>query len=202
MLNLMKEESLKDTKSRFLVKEHWPALKLFVFLFLGMIISYTMWYLILPIEAATNLFGMQLETITARGVELGAVTGADSFLAIFFNNLKVLVIGIFLALIFGAGAIFILDWNATVLATLLGGSLKHSLDFSVAKYLVHGIPEISAYFVGGLAGGIISIGIVRHKLGTKEFGKTLVDSAELILAAIFMLLVAAALEVTVSPMIG
>ncbi|HKZ49563.1 MAG TPA: stage II sporulation protein M [Candidatus Nanoarchaeia archaeon] len=201
MLNLMKVESLRDKESKFLVKQHWPALKLFVFMFAGMLLAYTTWFLLLPTEIGANLFSMQLDTITSRGVELGAVTGGGGFLSIFLNNIKVLVIGILLALVFGAGAIFILDWNATVLAALLGGTLKHSLDISVARYLIHGIPEISAYFIGGLAGGIISIGIVRHKLGTKNFSKTLMDSGELILLAVFVLLIAAILEVWVSPLI-
>lgn len=203
MLNLMKVEELKDEKSRFLLKNHWPALKLFVFLFFGMLVAYVIWFILLPSEISARLFSMQIETITRRGIELGALSGGGlQFVTILLNNLKVLFVGIGLAFIFGAGAIFVLEWNATVLATLLGGTLKHSLDFSAAQYLVHGIPEILGYFVGGLAGGIISIAIARHKPGTKEFKRVLIDSVELILLAVAILFLAAALEVTISPLIG
>jgi len=202
MLNLMQTESLKDSQSRFLVKEHWPALKLFVFLFIGMLVSYTIWFLLLPAETTANLFGMQIETITGRGVEIGALVGAESFFAILLNNIKVLLVGIVLAFVFGAGAVFILEWNATVLATLLGGTIKNGIGIGFAKFLVHGIPEISAYFVGGLAGGIISLGIARHQIGTKDFKKTIVDSAELILLSILILVIAGLLEVYISPRIG
>lgn len=202
MLNLMKIEELKDEKSRFLIKEHWPALRLFIFLFFGMIIAYTLWFAVLPAEITKSLFDMQLTTIAGRGVELGAMTGLGSLASILLNNFKVLMVGLLLALVFGAGAIFILDWNATILGVLLGNVLHHRLDFSAAKYLVHGVPEITAYFVAGLAGGIISAAIARHKLGTKEFNNVLRDSAGLIVLSAVILIIAALLEVYVSPLVG
>jgi uncharacterized membrane protein SpoIIM required for sporulation len=207
MLNLMKTEELRDEESKPFVGKHWPALKLFIFMFFGMVLSYTLWYAFLPTETATNLFGMQIDTITSRNVDVGAMMGLGTFLQILMNNLKVLFVGIVLAFMWGAGAIFILDWNATILGTLLGdgirGALHHgSMALGAMKYLVHGIPEISAYFVGGLAGGIISIAVSRHKPGDKEFTGVLKDSLELILIAIVILVIAAALEVGVSPYIG
>jgi uncharacterized membrane protein SpoIIM required for sporulation len=207
MLNLMKTEELRDEEKKPFVGKHWPALKLFIFMFLGMVLSYTIWYAFLPASTATSLFKMQVDTITSRNVSVGAVIGLGSFLQILMNNLKVLVVGIVLALVWGAGAIFILDWNATILGTLLGDGVRGALNKGAAslaatKYLVHGVPEIAAYFVGGLAGGIISIAVSRHKLGDKEFTSVLKDSLELILIAIVILVIAAALEVGVSPYIG
>jgi uncharacterized membrane protein SpoIIM required for sporulation len=61
------------------------------------------------------------------------------------------------------------------------------------------VPEIAAYFVAGLAGGIISIAIIRHDFGTKKFEHILLDSADLFLLSIGLLLVAGILEVWVTP---
>lgn len=201
MLNLMKEEESKDEASKSSVWAHMPALKFFLFMFLGMVAAYMLWFLLLPTDVTNNLFSLQIDTVTRRGVELGAFASSDAFLQILANNLRVLAIGLLLAFVFGAGAIFILEWNAAVLATVLAGSLKHSVNFSVARYLVHGIPEITAYFIVGLAGGMISLGIGRRKFGTKEFGRILTDSLELILLAVVILVVAALLEVKVSPLL-
>lgn len=202
MLNLMKIEELKEETSRFLIKEHWPALRLFVFLFFGMVIAYVTLFLTLPSNITNSLFGMQIDTITSRGVEMGALTGLSSLGGILLNNFKVLLVGLVLALVFGAGAIFILDWNATILGVLIGGALKHSFGVGFAQYLVHGIPEILAYFVAGLAGGIISAAIARHKIGTKQFNNVLKDSAGLIVLSVVILIIAGLLEVFVSPLIG
>jgi uncharacterized membrane protein SpoIIM required for sporulation len=202
MLNLMKIEELKEETSRFLIKEHWPALRLFVFLFLGMVLAYVTLFIALPTNITNSLFGMQIDTITSRGVEMGAVLSLDNLGGILLNNFKVLIVGLLLALVFGAGAIFILDWNATILGVLIGGALKHNFGIGFAQYLIHGVPEIFAYFVAGLAGGIISVAIARHKIGTKQFNNVLKDSAGLIVLSVVILIIAALLEVFVSPLIG
>jgi uncharacterized membrane protein SpoIIM required for sporulation len=53
-------------------------------------------------------------------------------------------------LIFGAGAIFILAWNASVIAAAIGifaNSDLSKLPMGVMRYMIHGIPEIGAYFI-------------------------------------------------------
>ena len=97
---------------------------------------------------------------------LGNVTSFGLFKKIFFNNLKVLFFCLSFAFLYGAGAIFILTWNASVIATAMGGLIKNELAqtaslvgfgslasyFSVAafgffRYMTHGLFEIIAYFV-------------------------------------------------------
>ena len=67
-----------------------------------------------------------------------------------------------------------------------------------AKYAQ--ILEILAYFVAGLAGGIISSAVIRHDFGTKKYEKIILDSAVLLLISVVMIVVAAFLEVYVTPM--
>jgi len=67
------------------------------------------------------------------------------------------------------------------------------------RYIVHGIPEITAYFVAGLAGGIISVAVIRHDFGTDKFRKILMDSVDLIVIAILLLVFSAIVEVFVTP---
>jgi uncharacterized membrane protein SpoIIM required for sporulation len=69
------------------------------------------------------------------------------------------------------------------------------------KYTLHGLPEIAAYFVGGLAGGIISIAVIRHDFGTPAFSRILFDSADMILVSIAMLVFAALIEVFITPVL-
>ena len=65
--------------------------------------------------------------------------------------------------------------------------------------MTHGIFEILAYFMGGLAGGIISVAVIRHEVGTPVFKRVLLDSIDLILLAIGVLIVAAFIEVYITP---
>jgi uncharacterized membrane protein SpoIIM required for sporulation len=212
MISLMKEEELRDEGRKnklahWLVKEHWPAMKFFICMFAGMLLAYIVLFILLPTQHATNLFSMQLDIITSRNVQLGALIGDGKLLAILANNFKVLAIGLFLAFIYGTGAIFILSWNAAILGTLIGDIVKTAITtgtvpLAIGKYLLHGIPEIIAYFIAGLAGGIISIAVAKHKLGDPQFKEVVKDSLELILLSVVLLIFAGLLEVYASPLIG
>lgn len=136
----------------------------------------------------------------------------------FFNNLQVLSLSIIFSFVFGAGAIFILTWNASVIGAAIGNFIRGNIEvleatggfsvlcaqfflynFGFLRYVIHGIPEILAYFVGALAGGVIAIAVIRHDFLSNKFEKVVLDSADLILIAIGLLFVAGLLEVFVTP---
>lgn len=165
------------------------------------------------------LFKSQISTIS--NINEATLTGQsflpDSFFVIFFNNLRVLIICILFSFILGAGAIFILAWNASVIATALGTFIRNNLSevaaftgmskiaayFSIAitgivRYALHGIPEITSYFIAALAGGIISVAVIRHDFGTKKLERIVIDVADLIAISVVLLFIAALIEVYVS----
>jgi uncharacterized membrane protein SpoIIM required for sporulation len=223
--NTIKFEESKDEQDfpeTELLKQHGKALEVFMCLFIGIAISLSLWYTFLPHDYLSSLFSTQ--TITIQNINSGAVGKAvepfDHFTNIFFNNFKVLLFCILFSLLYGVGSIFILVWNASVIATAMGIFMRREIAdlavvigadkvagyfqvFSVGllKYAIHGIPEILAYFVGGLAGGIISVAVIRHTFGTKKFEKIIIDSADLLMISVFILLIAAVLEVYVTPVI-
>ena len=219
---MMLEESkdLKIDNERVLLKEHNKALSFLMFLFLGITLSSVLWYVVLPSGAVGSLFDKQTQTITDINQKISGnvVQQFGLFSKILFNNIKVLAFSILFAFVYGAGAIFILTWNATVIGTAIGNFIRSSIgayastvgiakagayfqvvSLGLLRYAVHGIPEIVAYFYGGLAGGIISVAVVRHHYSSKKFANIIMDSSELLVIAIAFLLVAALLEVYVTP---
>jgi uncharacterized membrane protein SpoIIM required for sporulation len=169
------------------------------------------------------MFQVQTDTLqTIRGSVTGMtiIDQLTTFQVIFFNNIKVLVFAILFSFVFGAGAIFVLTWNAYVIGTAIGnfirGSLSlyseligfdkigkyfHVITIGLLQYSLHGIPEILGYFTAALAGGIISVAVIKHDLGTAKFEHIVLDSADLLLLSIGLLFVAALLEVFVTPII-
>ena len=157
------------------------------------------------------VFGRQTATIQVinNQVSGNAYQQFSTFTKILFNNIRVLAFAILFAFVYGAGAIFILTWNASVIGTAIGNFIKSNLSpyssyFSVAsvgllRYALHGIPEILAYFYGGLAGGIISVAIVKRQYENKKFSHIIFDISELLVISISFLLVAAFLEVYITP---
>jgi uncharacterized membrane protein SpoIIM required for sporulation len=222
LYNTIKFEEVKDEEDfpeTELLKQHWKALEVFMFLFIGATVSLALWYAFLPQDLLSHLFSAQTATIQQINPITGRVGGGfDSFTIILFNNIKVMLFCLLFSFLYGFGAIFILVWNASVIATAIGIFLRTNIaaaamhagldkaacyfqifPVGLLKYSIHGIPEILAYFIAGLAGGIISVAVIRHTFGTKKFEKIVIDTADLIMIALFVLLVAAFLEVYVTP---
>jgi uncharacterized membrane protein SpoIIM required for sporulation len=219
MYYIIKLEEGKDIEiddSGKLIKEHSKAINALMWLFLGLIIAFSFWYIVLP-DSSGEIFNFQIKTFCAinspsnydyctshYGVPTGTgnAGGSGALMAIFANNIYVLIFTILFSLAFGAGAIFILVWNATVIAAAMGIFAEKSLinlPMALARYMIHGVPEIAAYFVGALAGGIISVAIIRKDLRGEGTWKILQDSLILVILAIVILAVAALVEVYLTP---
>ena len=210
-----KYEEYKDTKisdERILLKEHWKALSFLMYLFFGFILSYSIFFIFLPETTAQGLFDIQIQTINQINAKITTGSIAEGVLfKIFFNNFRVLLFTILFAFFYGAGTIFILTWNATVIGTAIGDFVRQKisgfsqyftiLPLAVGRYMTHGFFEILAYFIGGLAGGIISVAIINHDVRSPKFRIILKDSFDLILIAIAILIIAAFIEVFITPAI-
>lgn len=216
----LEEKKVNQTTGMFsLLKEHKNALLAFMWLFFGFVVAFSFWYIML---SSTQSFTAQIETYCAinrpsnfeqcvkdYGIRenpqtTGLAAGGDRLLAIFTNNIYVLIFTLVFSLLFGAGVIFILAWNASVIAAAIGIFTKSELSalpLGIARYAIHGIPEILSYFIVALAGGMVSVAVIKHEFGTEKFWEVLEDSVHLIISAVIVLFIAALLEVYVTPLI-
>lgn len=220
-IRLEEKKDERESNEIILLKEHSKALMVFMFLFLGITISVAIWFIFLPNDVIVVLFSTQTDTIhSINGSVVGMYAQLGSFSTIFMNNFKVLLFCLLFSFIYGLGAIFILTWNATVIGVAIGMTIRKALadvalstgmvkvaaylqifTYGFLRYAIHGVFEILAYFIAGLAGGIISIAIIRHNFGTKKFERILWDATDLILISLVVLLLAGILEVWVTPLI-
>jgi uncharacterized membrane protein SpoIIM required for sporulation len=131
---------------------------------------------------------------------------------LFRNNVTVLLLAVFFSFLFGAGALFLISWNATIIGTVIGRISLQALSqmpvhdipsiihaFAIGTYqaigfIPHGIPEILSYYIGAIAGGIISASIAKKAYHSHEFGTIAKDAAILIIIAIVLLFFAATIE--------
>lgn len=211
------EEEDEQVESFFGVwKMHSDALYAFMWLFLGFIVAFS---LINNILQDPVLFNAQVQTycsINSPGniedcilrnssgfVATGAATKEMKFLSIISNNIYVMLFTLLFSLIFGAGAIFILAWNASVIAAAIGiftGYDWKEIPLGIARYMIHGFPEIAAYFVTALAGGIFGVGIIRNGIRSKIFLRVLENTVMLLFIALIFLIVAGLIEVYFTPL--
>ena len=157
------------------------------------------------INSPGNVNGCISEYLPGSNAVTGAVSsGALQFASILENNLLVMMFTLVFSLLFGAGAIFILAWNASVISASIGIFAKSSLvdiPLGLARYMIHGFPEIAAYFVAALAGGIFGIGVARHGIKDKLFLKIAMHTAILIFISILLLVLAGLMEVYLTPLL-
>jgi uncharacterized membrane protein SpoIIM required for sporulation len=221
-IKIEEKKDLVIDDEKKLLKEHGKALSFFMFLFLGITLAIALWYVFLPTALVNDLFSIQQQTIVDINSDItgNAIAEFNMLSKIFFNNIKVLVFCLLFSFVYGTGSIFILSWNATVIGVAIGNLIRSQISlysanvglvkvgnyfqvFSLGllRYMTHGVPEILAYFVGGLAGGIISVAVIRHDFGTKKFEHILLDSTDLIILSVVLLVVAALIEVFITPIL-
>jgi len=217
----IKNEEEKDLQMkgfRPLLKEHSKALVYFMFLFMGFVVAFSFWYIVF--DDGNQNFRAQIETycminkpahfdecVSEYGVKhvskaTAFLTAKEKIVNIFANNIYVLIFTLVFSLIFGAGAIFILAWNASVISAAIGIFSKSeliNLPLGLVRYMIHGVPEVGAYFAGALAGGIISISVIKHDIHSEKFWIILQDSLNLIILAVVLLFLAALIEVFITP---
>ena len=204
------------------------AIKIYAWFFIGLIISYSFWYVAVPPEVENVMFKEQTEEIDAIGKLKASVTGKVVqqrlvcgndfncwFMLIFYNNGSVLLWAILFSFIFGAGAIFLIGWNASIIGIVIGrdvigmisayaylGNMNfaaaylHGL-FNAIGFLPHGLPESLGYFSGAIAGAIISVAISKRKYKTHEIGIVARDALILIIVGLAFILLGAGIEATI-----
>lgn len=221
VLNLIsyEEKTVKGREGKRFLGSHTLArhsstiIVLFAF-FIGLTAAFTFWYLVLPPNESAKMFSIQFKELqkvrgafSAYAVEVRLV---NAFEIIFLHNLEVLFLVLGFSLLYGAGAVFILAWNASVIAVFLGEIAKSfipkhavketalitGLGVGVFGILPHAIFELLAYSTGALAGGILSCCITSKKLASLEFIPFAYDVAKLVGWAVLFLAVGALIEST------
>jgi uncharacterized membrane protein SpoIIM required for sporulation len=208
------EEEKESMAVRNLIKgnifsRHKQIIYVFSAFFFGVIIAMSFVFTFLP--QFYDVFEVQAKTMKDLGYEpTGAVaTPMNRFNTFFENNTKVMLLVFILSALFGAGAIFILAWNASIIAIYAGYFVQsltnkgmaaataylYGLPVGLASIALHGVPEIVAYFLAGLAGGILSVGIMKERIGAKNFNKVFIDALVFLAVAELLIFAAAWLEV-------
>ncbi|MBS3088082.1 stage II sporulation protein M [Candidatus Pacearchaeota archaeon] len=201
-----KEKNWNDES--WLLQQHKSIAILILMLFLGFTFSFAMSSFFFPPEISQTVFEMQGSSVDHIKLITGKATDTTSTITnIFKNNTKIILISLVFAIFYGAGAIYIIAWNASVMGFVIGSVARETfglaaLPISFAKYFLHGIPEMLAYILAAIAGGILYFAFIKGDLTNKDKLKRIIlDTLSLILIAILLLLFSAILEVYVSPLI-
>lgn len=189
-----------------LCRDHKDIFKIYFFMFLGILLVFSFFSLVLPSLATSHLFEEQVSILTLSGK---AVWNPPLFWDILTNNFAVLSFCIIFSLVYGAGAIFLITWNASVWGVVFGVVAKNSafvtgqnpfiyFILTIVAVSLHMFLEASSYFLGAISGGIISEATLREAPFSKKFRQILQDGLIIFFIAVLVLIIAAFIEVFVT----
>ncbi|MFQ5474533.1 MAG: stage II sporulation protein M [Candidatus Nanoarchaeia archaeon] len=173
--------------------------KIYLYMFAGVFITFVVLSLFLPSLAANYMFKTQINVISGH-----ATFTLPLFKSLITNNLYVLGLCFIIALIMGAGAVFLVVWNASVWGTIFG-TLAKSAALTTGKnqiiifilillsVLPHMFLEISSYIWAAISGNLLSEGIVNGQ-ARHHIKKIIWYNLVLLIIAIVILIIGMAVE--------
>jgi len=205
--NLMRQEARTIIRENIswtaLFRNHKTTFITYIFLFLGIFTTFAAISISLPSNSVLALFSTQLEAANIAGKAadpscnyLGIDFG-NRFLCIVFNNIIIFFICFLLSLVYGAGAVLFITWNASVWGVAFGFAARTL----IIPAFPHMITEAASYLSAAIAGGVLSKAVIHEKLGSKNFYRILGDSLILFAIGFFLVIIAGYLEVYVFPFI-
>lgn len=202
ILTIEEEQDAAEKKFQVsnIFRNHMDLLGVYVFLFIGVFLVFSVFAVFLPNIASNNLFSEQIYAIGLSG----RAYSPSTFGAIFSNNMVIFLFSLIASFIYGSGAIFILIWNASVWGVVFGVTARNSASvnynplayFSLITLAVipHMITEASAYIMAALSGGIVSKAVLFEKIFSERFTKVVQGALVIFFFAVLLLIVSAYIE--------
>lgn len=214
-------DSYLTNYSKNFFRRHKKIIFLLFFFFLGVLFTLVASHFVLDKDVSSQVFYAQKDELGKIQDLKTSITGnivyedlskpefKSVFLLIFENNLLVLFSAIILSFFYGAGGLFLIVWNASLLSVVLinyissmiSGVVEPSIALGVKHgflgflgYVPHGFFEVLAYFVAGLAGAIFAKYLFKDIFTTSFKWHATRDLLYLIVFAIVCLIIGALIE--------
>lgn len=190
--------------------DFFAFLKIYGLLFIGVLLAFSFFALVLPKLATNYIFQNQLEVMygASRDTTGNAFISMPLFWNILTNNLIVMMLCFITAFTIGDGGLLLIIWNASVWGIIFGNVAK-SAALATGKspiiyfilvfiaVLPHMMMEAIAYFHSAFAGSEMSKGLTKHEFGSPEFKQAVQNMVGLIIVGLIILVIASAIEVYV-----
>jgi hypothetical protein len=200
-------------------RKHKVIIDFFIYYFIGVFITLFVLSLFVPnlVFSQSQLYG------TPSRVQLAVENKyqnlppppspplVEEIKGVFLNNLYVMLVSFVLSLFYGAGAIFLIVLNASIFASSLVDVIRVKIPVglgfagtyafvgcNLGIMLFHGIPEVGAYLIAAIAGGVLSTAISREKFMSKRFRHFIKEALYMLILATLIVLLAAIMEMGIS----
>jgi uncharacterized membrane protein SpoIIM required for sporulation len=188
-----------ERQQKSIIRRHEKVIEVYFYLFFGMTIAFALFNAFLPSEISNSIFSEQLNKFYTGYFTVGGFAiNSNLFFEIVLNNLGLVLFFFILSLFYGSGSIFLLAWNSSILGVMWGNILRVSLSLANPFVFVKNVffifpfllPEVEAYFLASIAGGIVSANLDNKK----KLETAMNDSLVFLVLSVMLILVAGAIE--------
>lgn len=177
-----------------ILKRHEKVINAYFYMFFGMTMAFASFSAFLPQDMSNSIFSEQLSNFSGGYFTMQS----NLFIGIVLNNFGLVLFFFLLSLFYGSGSIFLLAWNSSILGVMWGGMLRATLSlmdpaiflknvFFIFPFL---LPEVEAYFLASIAGGIVSVNLYN----SKKLEIEMKDSLIFLMLASMLIIVAGLIE--------
>lgn len=206
---IQKEEKAESKSGiRRFYKNHESIFRLFLLLFIGIFLAYsviTLCMVFFPAQMAmthdyqiTFIENSEMMTESMLG---GNFDIASAVIGLIMQNIVLIVLCFILSLFYGSGGMFLVILNASIFATFLVESMRLFSDFSAFSmvfliYLLFWfVPVTVAFLLAAISGGVMSKAFMHEKFGSRSFSNVSKDALVLLFISLMIILLGAVLQV-------
>lgn len=206
---LKAEESLEAAGEKLSLKRLWVEHKDIFFIYTALFMGVFLAFLFFTVfNQQSTIFHMFKAQLNVAGIT-GHAISPGFFSSILMNNMKVLLACLILSLIYGAGSLLFIVWNASVWGVVFGYAIKMGalttgqspfITFFIVMFIgkepaiYHLVTEAMSYFSAAIAGGVMSKAITKESWFSDRFNHVATDSLILFGLAILFVVLGAVLE--------
>ena len=204
LLRIEAGEALQESQFSIkrLYKDHSDIFYMYIAMFLGIFVAYSIVTLLIPEATLGSLFSHQLKAAGLRGY----ATANAQLMTIIFNNLLIFAVAFVLSFIYGAGAVLFLVWNASVWGVVFSLFVRKAATFAgedpvvafareVVPFIPHMVTEGIAYIGAAIIGGIVSKAMMQEELFSQRFNVIVKDALFFLIVGIVVVVIAGIIEV-------
>ncbi len=198
------EEKLESKGASHFWKRHKTIIQCYVGAFLGLLVGFLILGFVNPSTLDFQRIQLEQEHLKPEIIStfLGQPYEPDmaTTIALFSHNIMYLLIGFVLSIFYGAGAIFLVTYNASFFAAFVIELFSKwaAAGQLAAVSLVHLLPESAGYILTAIAGAEISRALIHEKVTGDAFRNVLKNCFLLLVFAVLFVLLAAFLETYVT----
>jgi len=198
LIEIEKWEPKHEKVAGKLFERHKGVIEAYFNLFFGMAIAFAILYILLPENMSNVIFSEQSKKFVS-GLFIEPRTVLSMIL---LNNIGLLFLFFLLSLFYGAGSVFLLTWNASILGVVWGRAFKSIFISGISLFFIQKtlfafpylLPEVLAYFLASVAGGIVSVNLNKKK----RIKTAMLDSLLILGISIIIILIAGVVEVLIA----